>query len=204
MVTNRDALIYTAEHNVVGNRDAYHVNMAGALPGQPSRINGELISGGSVLSVVFGPQDGYVYFVAPQGQTAAQLYRVPVVDGTPAVPERISAPLSPGQSLSGEFLFAPDGRSVLYTADADQVGVDELYQVDLDRPQQATKVSAPLARGDTIRPAARFSSDGSMIAYQVQGQDTLTLVLADLTDTATGQSILVHDNPQGYRVLPMD
>jgi len=199
-----DGLIYTAEHNTPGKRDAYFVDMSGATPGTPERINSELAAGGAVVSVVFGPDGDYLYYVAPQAQAAAELFRAPLVDQVPGVTERISGPLTDGGSLSGEMVFAPDGSALLYTGNADDADHTELFLLSLGRRTGAAiKVNAELDPGFDVQSASRFSADGSMIAYRVRAQDatTATLLVEDLTD-GPANPIAVDESVQGFVVLP--
>lgn len=201
-----DALTYTADHNAPGNRDAYYVDLSGDRPATPERINGDLLAGSSVLSVFFGPDDGYLYYVAPQQQAAAELYRVPLLGGIPGVPERISAPLADGGTLTGELTFSPDGSRVLYHATEARGAPFELFMVELgDTPGAVVKINGTLSGAFEVQPAARFSADGSAVVYRIADRlgATFPLLLEDVGDEATNP-ITLTDFVQGYEVLPTD
>lgn len=200
------ALIYTGQHDTAGNRDAYYVDMSGAMPGQPERINGELISGGQVMSIVFGPTGEFLYYVAPQDQAGAELYRARLIDRVPGIPEKVSGPLTDGGNLSGEIIFAPDGSALLYTGNAEDAGQQELFMVPLVDGElgEVLKVNPDLNNGTEVQFATRFSDDSSALIYRTRadGDEALPLWLEDLTD-GLANPILLADAVQGYRVLPL-
>lgn len=199
-----DGLIYSAEHNTPGNRDVYYVELSGAVPASPERINGELLPGGTVISVVFGPDANFLYYVAPQNQAGGELFRAELVGGVPAVPERLSGELTNGGGLSGEIIFSPVGDALLYTAFQDSTSRQELYLVPLgDDPGPSVKVNDTLGPGVEVQFAARFSADGSVVAYRTRERmgDVTPLLIDDLSD-GPGNPLTVIDVVQGYRVLP--
>jgi len=200
---NSDALIYLAEHDTAGNRDAYYVDFSGGAAAAPERINGALIPGGEVVSTYFGPEGQYLYYVAQQDDEGAELYRVPVVDGVPLGSEKLSRQLVDGGGLSGEVVFAPDGSSLIYSGEQDATTRRELYQVELGPdPGPAQRVNPDLPPGSEVQFAATYSADGSMIVYGTrEGGELLTLWLEDLTDDELGNPIEVSAAVQGYNVL---
>ena len=59
--------------------------------------------------------------------SVSEIYSVPAAGGAPV---KLNAALPPGGNVSsGGLQFSPDGSRVLYSADQDTVGVDELYIV---------------------------------------------------------------------------
>lgn len=200
---NGDALIYLGEHDTLGNRDAYYVDMSGGTPAAPDRINAALIPGGQVISAYFGPEGNYLYYVAQQDDEGAELYRVAVVDGVPLTSEKLSGELVDGGSLSGEVVFAPDGSSLIYTGEQDASTRRELYRVELgDDPGPAERVNPNLPPGVEVQFAATYSADSTMIVYGTrESSELLTLWLEDLTD-GLANPIEVSTEVQGYNVLP--
>ncbi|MBL4685523.1 MAG: hypothetical protein JKY37_13090 [Nannocystaceae bacterium] len=199
-----DGLIYTAEHDTPGNRDAYYVELSGALPASPERINGELLPGAAVMSVVFGPDANFLYYVAPQNQAGGELFRAELLGGVPAAPERLSGELTDGGGLSGEIIFSPVGDALLYTAFQDSTSRQELYLVPLgDEPGPSVKVNDTLGQGVEVQFTARFSADGSVVAYRTRERmaDVTPLLIDDLSD-GPGNPIVLIDVVQGYKVLP--
>src|SRR5690606_3747112 len=68
------------------------------------------------------------------------------------------------------FVFDSQTSFVVYTAEQDQSGLDELYRVDLDNPGTATKLNAPLvANGDV--DYFKLTADDSRVAYIAAQED---------------------------------
>lgn len=194
---------YTAEHDIAGNRDAYLVDVSAAVPGTPERINGALIPGGEVDTIVFGPAVEYVYYAAFQDQLARELYRAPIVDGVPGIPQKVSGDLVDNGQVSGEMLFSGDGTLLAYSANQDVPGRQELYLVELGaRVAESVRVNPDLPGVDEVQFGVRFSDDDSAIVYQTRGNaGPRTLWLEDRTD-GLENPVMVSERVFGYRPLP--
>jgi hypothetical protein len=114
------------------------------------------------------------------GASAVELFSART-DGR-APPVKLNGPLVPGGDVtypgslggvSGVYLLpriSADGRRVVYLADADTNGVNELYAVPIDGSGPAVAVCGPFpSGGDALttngRPAFALTPDGSGVVY---------------------------------------
>jgi hypothetical protein len=128
---------------------------------------------------------GDVVFDSRQ-QGSYQLFRVPVDGGEPFV--RLNPPMVPGGNVYGgnsangtSFQFSPDGSWLLYIADQEVNGVNELFAVASDGDSPARKMNGPIAPDGDIVPYA-FTPDSRRVLYGVwtsTSRDIFTSVFAD-------------------------
>ena len=193
------------EHDLAGNRDAYLVDVSGDVPGTPERINAALVPGGEVDTIVFAPDASYVYYAAFQDQLARELYRAPITDAAPGIPEKVSGELVDNGQVSGEMRFSNDGTLMAYTANQDVPARQELYLVELtERLAEPVRINPDLPGVDEVQFGVRFSSDDTAILYQTQGNaGSRTLWLEDRTD-GLENPVLITERVFGYAALPTE
>ena len=114
-----------------------------------------------------------VVYVADQDVVARfELYQVSIA--TPGVSTKLNPALGAGMNVASpfpfiagiaDFVFSPDGSSVLYRADQDVAGRFELYQVALATPGVSTKINPALAALQNVRDDFQYSDDGTQIFY---------------------------------------
>jgi len=144
----------------------------------------------------------YVVYEANQDQTGVdELYAVDVSGAAPGAAVRLHAPLTTTaditSSTGSDPIYSPDGRRVVYLADANVDGAEELFVVDL----AAASLAASAVRVNTALPGAAadvndwsFSKDGSRLAYNAD-QDTLgvnELYLVSLAGAAPSSPVKVN------------
>src|SRR5262245_1751150 len=121
--------------------------------------------------VDYGIGVGRVAYLATFGGVR-EVYSVPI-DGSSA-PIKLNAPFVSGGAagVPGLFAVTPDGRRVLYQADAETDEVSELYSVPIDGSAAPVKLSGVLAPGGDVvamgsglAHAALVLPDSSRIVY---------------------------------------
>jgi len=111
-------------------------------------------------SLSFSPDGNYVYFrkAGINTQTEWDLYRAPVLGGTPQVIVR---------DIDTGITFSPDGHHMAYARGNDpEVGKYRLLMANLDGSEETILRIAPFNTGD-FPQAVAWSPDGKQIAYSV-------------------------------------
>ncbi|MFK7954742.1 MAG: hypothetical protein AB8B96_01510 [Lysobacterales bacterium] len=156
-------VIYSGEQTSNGLNELFSVPVAG---GTVTRLNDPLTGGDRVLfNRVISPDSSTVIFIADQnGDRVDELYAVPVAGG---VVTKLNGPLVDGGDVSGADIgISADGSTVIYVADQDVVGVEELYSVPIIGGV-STKISGPLA------------SDRRVFNFQIGADSRRVVYLAD-------------------------
>jgi hypothetical protein len=118
-----------------------------------------------------------------------------------------------GQTNGGDFAFSPDSSVVVYLADQDSVGVDELYFAPITGGG-STKLNDPLVAGGNVDNFGLPNSFGSTsFGFQISPDSSRVVYLADqdiddqvglyttlLGETASFQVSSVEPNSSGFTV----
>ena len=165
----RDGLrvVYVADQTTDGVFELFAVSVMG---GPPTRLNGELPSGGSVAATSsntdfrISPNDQWVVYIADQNEDDVfELFSVPIQGGTPV---RLNAELeSFGSDVVG-FQISFDSQQVVYLADQNNNDTFELFSV-------------PITGGSAVRLNADLTSSGDVNAFQINQMSNQVVYLAD-------------------------
>ena len=139
----------------------------------------------------FSPDGNYLYFVrGEQGQALENLYRSPVLGGTP---QKIIT------DLDTNITFSPDGRSLAYTVNNNpENGKFRLVTYSLETGESKT-----LVRGNASQllwdPA--WSPDGKTIVCVINQQgDALSSLVS--VDAITGKQTVMFESKDGFLTRP--
>jgi len=179
-----DGIVYYGD--AAGSTSQLHfVNLA--APGGPT--SAPLVSNATVSSIdpVIVSPDGKRLLVIDDLVTTGrnELFLIDVTSGTPTAPRRLNLPLTTfGTVASAEW--SPDGNRILYGADENASGVNELFLVDLSGslvggPQAISGSVTATNDPNVTASGSTFSPDSKRIAYR----NTVTKVEL-LTVDATG------------------
>ncbi|MDX1964274.1 MAG: hypothetical protein SFX18_14060 [Pirellulales bacterium] len=160
-------VLYRADQTTVGVTELFSVPSIG---GVAVKLNGPLVAGGNVFSQQFSPDGSRVLYRADQMiDEAYEIFSVPSAGG---VAVRLNGPLvANGAVFANGLQFSPDGSRVLYYAEQEFIGVNELYLVP-SVGGTPVKLNGPLvAGGDVSSGGLQFSADGSLVLYNAD-QDT--------------------------------
>lgn len=133
--------------------------------GESIKLNGPLVNGGDVQSLLVRPDGGRVVYLADQDAAdVVELYSVSPAAGPPT---KLNPTLvTNGDVLADSMQFSPDGNRVLYAADQEQNGVVEIYSVPTVGGT-TTKLNAALVNGgDVAAGSQQFSPDGTRVLYR--------------------------------------
>jgi Tol biopolymer transport system component len=129
-------VVYTADQEKDNAFEIYSVSIGGPAAAG-IKLNGVLGPGGGVNGVFrISPDNSRVIYNAIQeAATAFDLYSVPL-GGPAAAGIKLNSPLVLNGGFA-EFQISPDSSRLVYIADQDTVGVQELYSVPLTGPATA-------------------------------------------------------------------
>ena len=118
---------------------------------------------------ISGDSTRVVYLADQDTDEVVELYSVPSGGGAAV---KLNGPLPTGGGVSSAGLtFSPDSSRVLYRADQDTDGVDELYSVPSGGGAAVKLNGALVANGDVYSYGFQFSPDSSRVLY-LADQDT--------------------------------
>lgn len=156
-------VLYVADQEQDDVFELYSVPSAGGA--SPVKLSQPLVAGGDVdishLTQLHVTADARVLYRADATlDERYELWSVPLAGGTPLL---LSQTLPVDADVLPAFTLSPDGKSVLYQADAAQPDVFELFIAPTDREKSARRVNGPLPPGGTLGPdypGARFEFAG--------------------------------------------
>lgn len=188
------ALVYSGEQQTLGIRELFYVTFNGSTPQMPIQVNATITTGGSVKNdgqlvrfelfssdsgFGFAPDDSGIAFLAETGAaTSSELFYVPITSQGLGTPVRVNSNLVDTSADVNSFIFTPDGQSIIYNADQDSSGTDELYLARLSNGAVAsiTKLNQSI---DSNRDVRTFIN-GNGYSVSASGQYVMFLVDADI------------------------
>jgi len=164
-----NSVVYMADQEMDDRIELYYVDLSGATPAAPQKINTTLATDGEVHEFRLSADGTKVLYIAEQDtQDLPELYLSDLSSGTPSAPVKLSGTMVSGGDMdSQEFEFSKNGNAVVFTCDRETEEVDELYHVDIS----GSSPSAPVKLNDTLasdRDVFDFvsSADGTRIIYR--------------------------------------
>lgn len=114
------------------------------------KLNTGLVGGGNVLSFqVSQDSQQAVYLADQETDEVYELYRVALT--TPAGATKLNKPLVLNGDVTGLYALSPDSTRVVYVADQEVDGRDELYSVPITGPAgSGVKLNGALASGGDV------------------------------------------------------
>jgi Tol biopolymer transport system component len=194
-------IVYIADQDVNGVNELYAVDVNS--PGASTKLNPALVAEGDLCTFRFSPDSTKVGYCADQDADGIlELYLVELA--VPGVSMKVNSPLvADGDVQAATFRFGPDSDSIVYRADQEVDGINELYRVEVATPGTSVKINPPLvAEGDVS--IFQIHPDGLQLAY-VADQDTDGLAELYLVDLATpGVSTKLNPARQGAPIWQIE
>jgi Tol biopolymer transport system component len=164
---------FLADHDDDGSFDLFGASMT---RGRARRLNGRLVSGGSVSGYALGP-NGLVYRADQDADEVFELYRTPLdapFDGREP-PVRLHVPLGPDTDVQAGFVLSPDGAHVVFAADARRDEVVELFTVPFRSSSAVPQpLHAPFVAGaDVVADVPEniaITSDSERVLFAADGE----------------------------------
>ena len=179
-------IAYVAFRQNYSGPDLFFVDLAD--PDQASQLNRTLPEGGYVVRsrVGFTPDNQSVVYLAEQDvRFRMELY---VVDlDNPGHPTKLNGALANGSNVSDwrSFLITPDGTGVVYRADQDTRGLQELYLADLTHPGNTTKINPPLVSNGGTGTFALARAGTALVYSATIGSQGSELYLTEFASPGT-------------------
>ena len=194
-------IVYLAAQDAPDVLELYAVDVAN--PGTAVKLNPPLVAEGDLCTFRFSPDSTKVGYCADQDiDGVLELY---VVDlAVPGVSTKVNPPLVDGGDVqAATFRFGPDSDFMVYRADQDVDGDNELYMVDLTTPGVSAKLNGTLpASGDVS--FFRINPDGLQLIYAAD-QDTEGLAELYNVDLSTpGSSTKLNPARQGSQITQIE
>jgi len=176
--------VYLADQQADGLFELFRVSAFGGGP--VARLSADLVLGGGVQSFRLSPDGSRAIYRADQdADEVYELYMVPLDGSAPA--QRLSGTLVAGGDVVTGYEFTPDGVRVLYAADQEQDGVDELYSVRADGSAPPVKLSV-LGAGGAVVTTGSFLRVSPLSDRVVYVADAVTDELYELFSVPTDGS----------------
>ena len=113
------------------------------------KLNGPLVPGGRTTRFQISPDSVRVVYSGDQDtDNVNELYSV-LADGS-SVPVKLNGPLVLGGNVATTFQISPDSSYVVYRADQDTNGVQELYSAPIDGSSVPVKLNGSLVLGGDV------------------------------------------------------
>jgi Tol biopolymer transport system component len=179
--------------------ELYVVDVGGATPGAPVKVNGTMVgtgtTGGDILSYQWSPNGRWLAYEADQDtDSMEELYVVDMSGATPGAPVKVSGTMVGTGSLGGDitgYAWSPDSTRLAYRADQNVDNQDDLFVVDLSTgtPSAPVKVNGAFANASMDVNDFEWSPDGTRLAYDADQEtylmDELYLVIFGATGPGT-------------------
>ncbi len=158
-------VVFRADKDTDGVDELYSTPIASSAP---IKISGTLVAGGSTNyfgSFKISPDSARVVFVADKDtDDVLELYSTPIATNS-SEPIKISGTLAANRDVNS-FLISPDSARVVFDADKDTNGVQELY-------------STPIASSAPIKISGGLVTGGEVIDYRISPDSARVVFLAD-------------------------
>lgn len=205
-VPDGSRVIFLVDQAAADDHELFMVDLSGAVPGAPVRLNLDLPAGGDVGfdDYTLSPDGRRLFYIADQrADNDFELYLVDVSTPDPTVPQLASGAMVAGADVSAA-VWAPDSQRLAFVADLFVDNDSELAVIDVSGlvPGAPVRANAPLVPTgrDVVGTAGTgfgWSPDGSMLAYRADStvDDASDLFISRLTATATAW-IATRVNPE--------
>jgi len=179
---------YVSDQDVAGDDELFLVNVVGGVASGAVQLNPALVAGGDVLA---GPRtlgisaDGrWLFYIADQNEDETfELFLVDLARTAPYTVTRVSADLTGTTRDVREAMLDPTGQRLIYLADQDTDGVDELYEVLLSAPGPGRRISGFLSAPSFVQDlqSVHVSPAGHVTYVVNDGNDDVELNLIQVT-----------------------
>lgn len=186
-------LLYSGDQQTLNVRELFFVPFTNNAPGAPIKVNAAITTGTGVINdgqltrdnlfssdsgFGFAPDDsGIAYQAVTVTGGSDELFYLPLTNSTPGTAVRVNPNLAANSSDINSFRFTPDGQKIVYNADQDTQGMDELYLATLTNGavQSVQKINQTIPAAADVRTFI----NGNGYAISPNGQNVIFLVDAD-------------------------
>jgi Tol biopolymer transport system component len=194
-------IVYIADQEVDDVRELYAVDVSN--PGVSTKLNPALVPEGDLCTFRFSPDSTKVGYCADQDVDGMlELYLVDLA--VPGVSMKVNPPLVADGDVQAEtFRFGPNSDFIVYRADQDVDGDNELYRVEVATPGVSAKINQTLVAGGDVS-IFTINPDGVQLIY-VADQDTEGVAELYNVDLSTpGTATKLNPQPVGTQIAQID
>ncbi len=155
-------IAFLASKEIADMNELYVVDLSGATPGPPQKVNAPFtVLGSDVHSFEWSPTSGAIAYTADPVPGSLELFITDVSGASPGPTTKVNADLVAGAEVEPEFGWSPDGAQLFYASDEEFPGNLDLYVIDV---VGVDVVARHTTFGGIIGPPA-FSPDGRQLMY---------------------------------------
>lgn len=166
------SVVYRADQDTDEVFELYRVSLL--APGISTKLNGPLVAGGNVTSFGVIPDSSGVVYIADQNTaTVFELFRTVFSGANSQLNPSFTNPPFIGTEDVVDFVLFPNGTGVVYRADQDTDGVNEIYRVVFGFPG-APRINPALVVGQNVSTYA-VAPDSASAIYRAN-QDNPAIV----------------------------
>lgn len=154
-------VVYRANQDDDAIYELYAVNTDGT--GGVQKINGSIVTGGSVMALgfKFNSSSSKVVYIADQNTDEKQELYVSNIDGTSNL--KLNGTLPANGDVSN-FKISPSGSLVVYRADVNTDDANDLYSVQINGSSN-TKINSSLSAGENVGEYLILNDSTNRIVY---------------------------------------
>lgn len=200
---DRNWLVYIADQDTDTVNELYAVDLRGAAPAAPVKLNPPLVNAGDVATISWSPDSSRLMYLADADtDVSLEVYMVGVGGFTPTTAIKVNAPIPASSvvvnNVTNGFIWSPDASWVAYRADQNVEGAFELFVVPMiaGLPGPAVLVNSPLSvEGDIVNMF--FSPGSDQIAFRgdMFVNDHTELYVSSLASGVPSPPILLASAP---------
>lgn len=196
---DRNWLAYIADQQTDTVNELYAVDLRGALPAAPVKLNTPMVTGGDVATISWSPDSTrLIYLADADTDVSVEIYMVGVGGFTPTTAVKVNAPI-PATSVvvnnvTNGFIWSPDASWVAYRADQNVEGAFELFVVPMiaGMPGAPMMVNSALpVEGDIVNMFFSPASDQIAFRGDMLVNDHTELYVSSLVAGAPSPAITV-------------
>lgn len=198
-------LVYVSDQERSGRDEAYVVDLSGAAPTTPAKVNLPIANNADVrvgpTNLAWSPDGGFVALFINDVNSGPN--RIMVSDLRTGVPQtRVVDPMRSNVNLDARgFVIDPTSQRIAIYGQLLTAGVTELFVADLRAPQAPVRVNPTLVAGGDVAPSnlsIAWRGDGSGLAYVAdQATDFVNEAwFVPLLGGAPGTSVRLHQTLQ--------
>jgi len=184
--SNSASVVYLADQNINGVFEIFPAPISG--PGSATSLNSPLSAGQTITAFAITPDNSSVIYRA-NNTPAAQFALFLVTFAQPQTSVvTLNGALTPGGNVSS-FTIAPNGSSVVYSADQNIVGVVEVFRVPITPVGAAQKINPTFAAPQTVSAFA-ITPDSSAAVYLANQRGTNSGATTNAAGYAVGTTVI--------------
>lgn len=191
---------YIADQEVDEKQELFVVSVA--APGVSTKLNGPLTADGDLCRFEFSHDSTRVAYCGDQEtDEVMELFLVSL--NAPGVSQKLNPTLVSGGNVSSHYDFSSDDSFIVYEAEQDVVGRNELYRVDLPTPGVTTKLNAPIVAGGGVY-AFKLRPDGQHVDYNANQESVGVWELYEVDFANPGAATKLSSAMAGVGVYDFD